>query len=551
MKVVTGPLARFIIAIAVPVITVLTWFSGTDPVNLPKAVLLACIGTALFGLLVWNFLSIPKPIGFGVLLFWLSFLPPLLLSGAPIEQQLFGVYGRNTGLITYLSLSIVFLATVRFANKDLAKKLVMGLMVAGSVNLIISIFQINQIELLNYKNTYKNALGTFGNPNFVSAFLAMASAVPFSFVLNKSIAIKVRVFSLIYLILTLLVIIKSDALQGLFVFFGILFLAILIQLHYSEKKALKLALISSGALGGLTSILGFIGIGPLSQILNQTTVKLRGEYWQAGINMFEKNLFSGVGLNSYGDWYRQVREPSSLVLPGVNTVTSSSHNVFIDFAATGGIAHIAAYLILIAFVITSIVKQLKIDKIPNPIFSSLALAWIGYVVQSIVSIDQIGLSIWGWALGGILIAYPNFENEVKQLSRNSQIRKSSIKIEQFVVPTMVATLLFFLGGSSYLKTLQSDLNWRKNFSTKSVEALMQTASGRPLIEGRLLSASEVLRNNGFHKEALELAQMAIEYKERSYYGWLEIYKNESASAELIRTAKKNLLLLDPLNNENK
>jgi hypothetical protein len=120
---------------------------------------------------------------------------------------------------------MVFLATVRFANKDLAKKLVMGLMIAGSVNLIISIFQINQIELLNYKNTYKNALGTFGNPNFVSAFLAMTSAVPFSFVLNKSIAIKVRVLSLIYLILTLLVILKSDALQGLFVFIGIVYWA--------------------------------------------------------------------------------------------------------------------------------------------------------------------------------------------------------------------------------------------------------------------------------------------------------------------------------------
>jgi hypothetical protein len=377
----------------------------------------------------------------------------------------------------------------------------------------------------------------------------MTSAVPFSFVLNKSIAIKVRVLSLIYLILTLLVIVKSDALQGLFVFFGILFLAILIQLHYSEKKALKLALISSGALAGVTSILGFIGIGPLSAILNQTTVKLRGEYWQAGINMFEKNLFSGVGLNSYGDWYRQAREPSALVLPGVNTVTNASHNVFIDFAATGGILHIMAYLTLIAFVISSIFKQIKIDKIPNPIFSSLALAWIGYVVQSVVSIDQIGLSIWGWALGGILISYPNFENEIKQIPGKSQIRKSSSKIEKFLVPTMVSILLFFLGGSTYLKTLQSDLNWRKNFSTKSVETLMQTASGRPLIEGRLLSASEVLRNNGFHKEALELAQLAVEYKERSYYGWLEILENESASTELIQSAKENLLILDPLNNE--
>jgi hypothetical protein len=223
--------------------------------------------------------------------------------------------------------------------------------------------------------------------------------------------------------------------------------------------------------------------------------------------------------------------------------------VFIDFAATGGILHIMAYLTLIAFVISSIFKQIKIDKIPNPIFSSLALAWIGYVVQSVVSIDQIGLSIWGWALGGILISYPNFENEIKQIPGKSQIRKSSSKIEKFLVPTMVSILLFFLGGSTYLKTLQSDLNWRKNFSTKSVETLMQTASGRPLIEGRLLSASEVLRNNGFHKEALELAQLAVEYKERSYYGWLEILENESASTELIQSAKENLLILDPLNNE--
>ena len=78
---------------------------------------------------------------------------------------------------------------------------------------------------------------------------------------------------------------------------------------------------------------------------------------------------------------------------------------------------------------------------------------------------------------------------------------------------------------------------------------MEIASARPLVEGRLVIGSEILRKNGFQKEALELAQIAVDYNPRAYYGWLEILRNESASKELIATTKENLMRLDPNNNE--
>jgi len=549
MKLGIAPFAKSLIVVFVPLISIFTWFSGTDPVNLPKAVLLSCLSSALIGLLLWSRPSVPKKIVFGILFFWLSLVPPLALSGAPLEQQLFGVYGRNTGFITYLSLSVLCLAVIRFADKDLAKKLVIGLMVSGVINLVLSIFQINDIELLGYNNTYNNVLGTFGNPNFVSAFLAMSSAVPFNFVLAKSVSRLTRLTSATYLALAFFVIIKSDALQGLFVFLGLFFMIILIHLHYSDRRILKFTWITGGAFAGLSSTLGIIGIGPLSQLLNQRSVKLRGEYWQAGINMSEKNLFSGVGLNSYGDWYREARDPSALILPGVNTVTNSSHNVFIDYLATGGILHLLAYLLILSFVISSIYKQFKKNMIFDPIFSSLFLACTGYVVQSVVSIDQIGLSIWGWAIGAVLIAYPKFIDDAKKISGKSARQKPKLSNEISTVPIIVSTLLFFLGGSAYFKSVQSDLIWSKNFSTKSVDTLMEIASARPLVEGRLVIGSEILRKNGFQKEALELAQIAVDYNSRSYYGWLEILRNESASKELIATTKENLMRLDPNNNE--
>jgi hypothetical protein len=52
--------------------------------------------------------------------------------------------------------------------------------------------------------------------------------------------------------------------------------------------------------------------------------------------MGNSHPLTGVGMDSYGDWYRRSRDAQALILPGPNTTTNAAHNVFIDVFAYGG-----------------------------------------------------------------------------------------------------------------------------------------------------------------------------------------------------------------------
>jgi O-antigen ligase len=61
--------------------------------------------------------------------------------------------------------------------------------------------------------------------------------------------------------------------------------------------------------------------------------------------MGKEHPLTGVGMDSYGDWYRRARsENAATVLPGPKTITNAAHNVVIDFFAFGGWPLLLAYL---------------------------------------------------------------------------------------------------------------------------------------------------------------------------------------------------------------
>ena len=76
----------------------------TDPVNAPKFVVLGALGGALA--VVW-IISInmhfrkPNAVEFLLILFVVWALVASLQSDSPFSQNFYGVYGRNTGFLTY------------------------------------------------------------------------------------------------------------------------------------------------------------------------------------------------------------------------------------------------------------------------------------------------------------------------------------------------------------------------------------------------------------------------------------------------------------------
>ena len=95
---------------------VVTPWSSLDPINLPKFLILGACGFAALGNLApylkQMIQSEAKFLVYSVLLFLLSLLVVFLLSGSGTWSQVYGAYGRNTGLLGYVGLALMLISVV-------------------------------------------------------------------------------------------------------------------------------------------------------------------------------------------------------------------------------------------------------------------------------------------------------------------------------------------------------------------------------------------------------------------------------------------------------
>jgi len=120
--------------------------------------------------------------------------------------------------------------------------------------------------------------------------------------------------------------------------------------------------------------------------------------------MLKDNLIFGVGIDSFGDYYRNYRTIEGVAFRSTPmSGTNNAHNTLMQIGATGGLVLLIAYLALIIFTGYRAVVALRKsdDKI---LISGIFSIWIAFQLQSLVSIDQIGLVVWGWASAGCLVS---------------------------------------------------------------------------------------------------------------------------------------------------
>ena len=149
----------------------------TDPVNAPKLLILGIVGAAAFGVVLASLARIRNrstaATAFLALLFLVAAVNSSMLSESPLSQNLYGVYGRNNGLVTYVFLSLIFLAASLLTDQRSFESIIKALIFAGVVNLVYCGWVILFGDFIGWSNPYGNILGTFGNPNFIGAFLGI------------------------------------------------------------------------------------------------------------------------------------------------------------------------------------------------------------------------------------------------------------------------------------------------------------------------------------------------------------------------------------------
>jgi hypothetical protein len=297
-------------------------------------------------------------------------------------------------------------------------------------------------------------------------------------------------------------------------------------------------------------------MGPLTKYIYKSSVSLRGEYWQAGWIMGSEHPLTGVGFDTYGDWYRRARDAQALILPGPNTVTNAAHNVPFDVFAFGGWPLFASYLGIMTLSVIAIFKVTRRSREYNAVFVTLTTAWICYQLQSIISINQIGLAVWGWLFGGALIAFeiatrPKIEEQQSNQSKGKTARVVKKKQgETIVTSTLVAGIGAVVGLLIAVPPYSDDAKWRSatiSQNVQTVEEALVPGYLNPMNSSKYLNAVQIFENSRLYEQAHKYAQIGVEFNPNNFDAWKALYVVTNRSPEEKAVALENMKRLDPKN----
>ena len=545
-----------LLAIGASAITVFLMIgSVTDPVNAPKMFLLGGVSGASIALLILLFIGKKEKLKYFdiiVLAFVIWSAVVVLRSDSPLTQNFYGAYGRNTGWLTYCLLAGLASAASCIRGFRNFESVIRAFIFAMCVNLIYGLWVIFFGDFLGWNNTYGAILGTFGNPNFISSFLGMS----FSAVLALFVKLKkgLKLLAMPVLLIIALQLIKADSLQGIVIAaLGTWLVGFFWVREYFERTAISWIYFGTGSSVGLVGVFGALGHGPLKQALAQPTVALREQYWLAAWHMAKEHPIFGVGMDSYGDWYRRARAPQALITPGPDTVTNVAHNVFLDLLASGGFPLFFIYLVFVGFGLISVVRVAKRMKKYDSLFVTLAVIWLGFQAQSIISINQIGLAIWGWLLTGLLVGYEidSRNRDLLENVRTSKGLKQKSSMEVFS-PQLIAFVGGVIGLLIAAPPLSADVKWRSVQSSGQANQLDMAFAGgymSPLNSFTLASAVPLLENSNLPELAIKYARKGVRFNPSNLDGWKMLYYSTKSTPEEKVRAKLEMIRLDPLNPE--
>lgn len=175
--------------------------SSFDPINPIKILILSTLAFALLGIVLSSPKNLRKPEGkleiwvFTIFLAALSI--PLAFADAPISQQFWGVFGRNTGFLTYICLAIIAFALGQTTLINTEFRIVKLFLITSLILATYGVIQLADLEFISWSQ--KSVFATLGNVNFFSAFLGISLVVLLALILgNRDLNKRGQKFGLVF-----------------------------------------------------------------------------------------------------------------------------------------------------------------------------------------------------------------------------------------------------------------------------------------------------------------------------------------------------------------
>ena len=523
-------------------------FSNFDPINLIKMLFVASCAFGLLFLLLPDIKShvarLPRGMRISAIVFvaWMSVV--FVVSGAPMNQQFWGVFGRNNGYLGYLCLIIILLATAIVQEKAFYHKLVDILVLTALPTTVYAMFQIAGRDPISWSQMAPFA--TLGNINFSSAFFGLASicATVLAFAPKQNLYLRVLLLAMVAV--DLFIILETGSIQGFMIYIaGVGFAGFFFVRAYKPFRILQIPYLFLGLVGFALTALALNNIGPFARFVFGDTILFRFDYWYAGWAMTIKNPVFGVGLDSYGDWYREVRGAIATLRTTPDRITNTAHNIYLDISASGGLPLVAAYFVLLGYAFRAAWQIIRRDQTFNPYFVALFSTWIAYLIQAAISINQVGVGVWGWLFTGAIIGY-----EIATRVGSTVPTERRAKLDGPQLPASVALLGIMGAGIGFLLTFipfNADAKFKDALQGGNpVEQFTQAkAVGATAYHMELALDAAIKANN--EPLVVEIVNELLTRYPRDFMGWQVRQVLSTASPEERERAYARLKELDPFN----
>jgi hypothetical protein len=314
-----------------------------------------------------------------------------------------------------------------------------------------------------------------------------------------------------------------------------------------KSKTLGFAYFGLAAIAFVAVLVGTLNTGPLATLLYKDSVTYRGDYWRAGWNMTVDNPIFGVGLDSYGDWYRRSRTIEATLRRGPDATSNAAHNVFLDISSYGGFPLVLIYIALMVLVITSAIKEFKRSQSFNAGFVGLVSGWVAFQAQSIISINQIGLALWGWVLSGLIIGY-EVNTRGGEVIEDKNSGKKAMKAVNTSAGTPLAVFIgLIIGVMVGMPPYLASAKYKGALETSDSMVIQEAAYIWPLDHSRMVQVAMTLNENKLEAQGLEVALDATKKFPDNYSVWATLSAMKSATVEQKAQALAQMKRLDPLN----
>lgn len=325
-----------------------------------------------------------------------------LVHHSPLVRLLIGGTGTNEGLLVILGLLIFStLFSGKFTTLSSMQVLLNSLQIIGFIEGSFLVLQRAGIDLTGTSDT-GHFVGTFGNEDFLSAFMGLAATAAILSSIYFSRTVWFQLLNAIASLFFLWALIELGPLQGL-----ITVIATFISVGFLEvrKRSPKLTipmlclLIPSSYL----FLSGIFGYGPFAVQLQQISMVIRSFLWRGAVLIWIHNPLFGSGIDSYEDFFGVYRDKTIIDAFSMSLIGDNAHNWVLQALATLGLIGTIGLTLPHLLVALRIWRMLRSKSLEMPQIVLISLYLNSFLIM-MISPGVITNQIFFWLFAGALLS---------------------------------------------------------------------------------------------------------------------------------------------------